>query len=257
MDSLVHPRHRQSRPAFTLVELLVVIGIIAVLIALLLPTLSVAREHARVVKCMSNLRQLYVATVMYGNDNQDHWPDNIVGGNAPLRRGYNVVDPAHLAAGGEQIGLPAYYAIHKYITSPNVWTCTDAPDDWLGWGCTYMALSIPSNSWGPSTSLLRGRGTLQKSVLFNCNTTYAPPVPNDATTVDPISTECSPYDMVYKGKPMYRFPHRVNEPASNNAVTDKFNHLGPGSANAQVNVFGDGYIAIQTYRMISLGISGR
>lgn len=64
----------RRRPAFTLVELLVVIGIISVLIALLLPALNRAREQAKGVKCLSNLRQLAQAAFMYAGQNQGFFP---------------------------------------------------------------------------------------------------------------------------------------------------------------------------------------
>lgn len=62
------------RKGFTLVELLVVIGIISVLISMLLPSLARARRQARMVVCQSNMRQLAMGMLMYANDNHQYVP---------------------------------------------------------------------------------------------------------------------------------------------------------------------------------------
>src|SRR5690349_13517115 len=86
-----------DRAAFTLVELLVVIGIIALLISMLLPALSKARENAKLVACSSQLRQIVVAARAYAVDNRDALPPWALDDGSP---GYSVYRTSAPASSG-------------------------------------------------------------------------------------------------------------------------------------------------------------
>ncbi len=103
----------RRRAAFTLVELLVVIGIISVLIAMLLPALNKARESAQTVSCLSNVRQLMQGIMMYANDNK---------GYLPICEFETGADPFVEWSG--LLGAREY----GYIKNPDVFICPDRRD---------------------------------------------------------------------------------------------------------------------------------
>jgi type II secretory pathway pseudopilin PulG len=72
---------RKNGRAFSVVELIVVMGLISVLMAMLLPALAASRETAKMVQCQSNLRQIGQALFEYAN---------VYGGKLPLWSGWNV-----------------------------------------------------------------------------------------------------------------------------------------------------------------------
>jgi len=82
---------RHSHHAFTLIELLVVISIVALLIALLLPSLNNARYQAKVVQCSSVLRGIAIGSITYANDNEFYWPTKFDAADGGIAFGPNAI----------------------------------------------------------------------------------------------------------------------------------------------------------------------
>ncbi|MGI4791247.1 MAG: type II secretion system protein [Janthinobacterium lividum] len=78
----------KNRNGFTLIELLVVIAVVAILAALLFPVFAKVRERGRQTACLSNLRQLSLATFQYAQDSDDRYPYG--GDPGDLDRSYAV-----------------------------------------------------------------------------------------------------------------------------------------------------------------------
>ena len=154
-------RSRRPDSAFTLVELLVVIGIIAVLIGILLPTLSNAQRSARDVKCQSNIRQLCMSLINYAGENKGEFPPNC--------NDINLAQPNN-----QSIFWYDYDRVGRYLPNTRVLSSgsivtpvMSCPDDEQGvrsYGMSFWASSIVNptgTTLGPPT--LRNAGSAWNS----------------------------------------------------------------------------------------------
>ncbi|RMF70731.1 MAG: DUF1559 domain-containing protein [Planctomycetota bacterium] len=112
---------RTHQLAFTLIELLVVVAIIALLISILLPSLSKARKQAQAVVCSSNLHQIVLATTYYAESNAEHLPWMPGTTGDPLF-GYNK--------NGPYLQYHQILLLYPYIKELGVFKCPSAFGDW-------------------------------------------------------------------------------------------------------------------------------
>lgn len=158
------PRAQNRCGAFTLVELLVVIGIIAVLISVLLPALNKARQQAQVTACMANMKQLMNAWVMYANDNRgqlvfaETGPGGTVTIDKPPTPIYTIVQPDGWVIdvpGNGSEGVEASVragALWKYAPAVGTYRCPSSTDDE-----NFRSYSISSHMNGSEAILPRNQ----------------------------------------------------------------------------------------------------
>jgi prepilin-type processing-associated H-X9-DG protein len=211
------------------VELLVVIGIIAILIAILMPALSRARNQALSVQCMSNMRQLYQVALMFSTDNKQHLPRPSIPNGSPNEDASNpdagkvciwLVPPGSVWGRADLTGgVLAQYVPGEQARRQLVWCPADNGESTLGGG--------NANSGGPDD----GDTGRNHSYSFNAQTMDTSDVRRGGTIYMPkgirISTVSRGAERIY----IYE------EIAPNDSWCLMFDNLGSPQANMEIGQF--------------------
>lgn len=153
---MIPPTCTARRPAFTLIELLTVISIISILVAILMPSLSGARQRARTTKCQANLREIDNATLRYVGGNDDIFPVN-----ADCADGTCVYENGH-----------QYYGWNGRLPNAlgNIWNRPVNRE--LGFELTESSSSVAKIAECPSDAGAMGQTGTTDSVFLALGTSY-------------------------------------------------------------------------------------